>query len=281
MDPRLIILLTLIACITVPVSSPAQEPTREQLLEKIKRLKADVAKMSDQLEGTAKPINLGRTDFASVSASSVNGDRPLANKFYGVLNAFDDGENWHNNINYTYWLSQGALGACIEVRFDEPVNVTDLIIERGPICTPVFRFAKGGEEPYGPFTGALTLAGPIRGVTSVRLNFYDGGTNAGNLQVNEVRIMGYPPPGRKYNVTQPRLDLSEQAAVALAREEFREAGFSTMHVTTRSTTQQDSFEILFHHTIDEVDLFRVTIHRPTARVETKKLAKWTTIETDN
>ena len=42
---------------------------------------------------------------------------------YGVLNAFDDGDNWHNGINYTYRLTSRGSGEWIEVHFMRPVTV--------------------------------------------------------------------------------------------------------------------------------------------------------------
>jgi len=44
-------------------------------------------------DGDAALINLARLSIAEVSASDVNGSRPLDDGFYGVQNMFDDGQN--------------------------------------------------------------------------------------------------------------------------------------------------------------------------------------------
>src|SRR5687768_6548216 len=72
-------------------------------------------------------INLARTSIAAVSASSVNGTRAMDNRFYGVVNAFDDGNNWHDNINYSYWLANHGGNAVADVYFDVPVTVKSVI----------------------------------------------------------------------------------------------------------------------------------------------------------
>ena len=256
-------------------SAMSNEPTVAELKEQVRKLEEDVDKLSAALEGTAHPINLGRTDFAAVSAASTNGGRAPGNKFYGVRNAFDDGENWHNNINYSYWLSGGGLGMLIEVRFDHPVTVTGIALEGAPQCSLVFAFAKGGEEPHGQFTGEFKPPRPLHGVTRVRLNL---GDHTGNIQVSEIRVMGYPHPDVKYKVTQPRLLLDQRAAHAMAVEEFQQAGFAPYEAHPRAVEEMDRWEFTFRHQKDAVDIFHVTIFKKDSRVETKRLAKWTPIE---
>ena len=192
------------------VHTQGDEPTVAELQQQVRELQAEVEKLSAVLEGTARPINLGRTDFAAVSAASSNGGRSPGNKFYGIRNAFDGGENWHNNINYSYWLSAGGQSMYVEVRFDHPVTVTSILLDGGPACSPIFTFHKGGEEPHGKFSGEFKPPRPLHGVTGVRLNF---GDQTGNIQVNEIHVRGYPHPDVKYKVTRPRLILDERAAV--------------------------------------------------------------------
>ena len=62
------------------------------LKQRIHELEQAIRKLEAILEGTERPANLARTSLASVSASSVNGGRALDNVFYGILNAFDEGE---------------------------------------------------------------------------------------------------------------------------------------------------------------------------------------------
>jgi len=257
------------------LNARSDEPTVAELKEQVRVLQAEVDKLSAVLEGTAHPINLGRTDFAAVAAASTNGGRAPGNKFYGIRNAFDGGENWHNNINYSYWLSGGGLGMFIEVRFDHPVTVTGIVLEGAPQCSPVFSFAKGGEEPHGQFAGKFKPPRPLHGVTGVRLNL---GDQTGNIQVREIRVMGYPHPDVKYKVTRPRLILDERAAEAMARDEFQNAGFSPHHALPRVVEEMDRWEFTFRHQKDEVDIFHVTVFKKDSRVESKRLAKWTPIE---
>lgn len=47
------------------------------LLKEIDKLKRQVKALGEIIEGTAQPINLGRTSIAAVNASSVNGGRAL------------------------------------------------------------------------------------------------------------------------------------------------------------------------------------------------------------
>ena len=251
------------------------EPNVAQLQEQVRQLQAEVDKLSAVIEGTAKPINLGRTDFAAVSASSSNGGRTPANKFYGIRNAFDGGENWHNDINYSYWLSAGGQSIYVEVRFDHPVTVTSILLDGGPECSPVFTFHKGGEEPHGAFSGEFKPERPLHGVTGVKLSFAN---QVANIQVNEIHVMGYPHPDVKYKVTRPRLILDERAAQAMAVDAFGQAGFPPYQAHPRVVEEMDCWEFTFRHRDEEVDLFRVTVYKQDSRVETKRLAKWVPIE---
>jgi len=74
-------------------------------------------------------INLGTLKGTVVDASSVNGGRTLYNRFYGVRNLFDGGENLINGINYTYWLTDSASRHWIKLRFEAPVEVHLIMLE--------------------------------------------------------------------------------------------------------------------------------------------------------
>ena len=250
------------------------EPSPDELRQEIRQLKAEVEKLSAVVEGTAKPINLARTDFASVSSSGVNGGRPPSNKFYGVQNAFDGGEDRHDGINYSYWLSDGADSQFIDVHFDHPVTVTSAHVECGALTTPTFRFVKG-EDTHKAFVRNCKPEAPLRGVTSVRFAFAHA---ASNLRVHEIQVMGYPHPDVKYKVTRPRLRINEPGANALAVEKFLEAGFTMKDVSRRTMEHMDRWEIIFHHDVDDVDLFQVVAFKRQAKVETKRLAKFVPIE---
>ena len=183
--------------------------TQESGQAKIEELKGRIEVLEQQLdgleklvEGTAHPINLARTSLASVTASSVNGSRTMNNVFYGVLNAFDDGNNWHNSINYTYWLTGGDPRPWVDVKFDQPVSINTIVVEGGPTFSTQFEFAKGGDRHYLEADGQLKLDRALHGVKRVRLTFEQ---ESGNVQVHEIRVLGYVPPGWRYEVGTPRL----------------------------------------------------------------------------
>jgi hypothetical protein len=73
-------------------------------------------------------FNLANTSLATVSGSPVNGNRPIDNPYYGVLNLFDEGTHFINGLNYDYWLGEAPAPnpQWVEVRFSAPVTVTSL-----------------------------------------------------------------------------------------------------------------------------------------------------------
>jgi len=194
--------------------APAAAGELEDLKAENARLTALLEKLEAQLEGTAKPINLARTSLASVSVSSVNGGRSLANTFYGVLNLFDDGTNWHNGINYTSWLSSGEPEPWVDVHFDEPVVVHAVEVDGGPTYRVRLFYAGGGEE-------TADLRTPKAGVRAVRIAF-DAGERGGNVQVREIRVLGHAPEGVAVEARAPRIALGRSQALGVARERFEE-----------------------------------------------------------
>jgi len=246
--------------------------TRQQLLEENAALKRQVEQLSEIVEGTAHPINLGRTSLAAVTASSVNGSRTIDNQFYGARNAFDDGDNWINNLNYTYWLASGGAGNWVEVRFDNPITVKYILVESGPPFTTTFSFHKGGEETSPAATDRLDLKRPLHGVRRVRLTF---GGGRGNTRVHEIRIMGFPPPDAKYEVGRPRMLLDARTARLLAVDRFEQWRNSLGRgVAPKTEENADRYVTTFRHLETGVDLFRVTVWKKTSKVETEVLAKW-------
>ena len=152
---------------------------------------------------TAAGVNLARTSLASVSASSVNGGRGLDNVYYGVLNAFDDGSNWHKEINYTYWLSSpGDLQPWVEVSFDIPVDISAVVVEGGPRYSTMFIDSEGNKRHAPPVSSVLRLEQVVPGVAKVRLTFIKG---RGNVEVYEIRILGPRLRGATFEVCAPRI----------------------------------------------------------------------------
>ena len=156
-------------------------------------------------------INLARLSIARVSASSVNGDRPLDNPYYGVQNMFDDGRNWINGINYSYWLGEyNRPRQFVTVCFDVPVTVSKLVIEFENEPKPSHSEGQEHREyalqittikgktkdtdyydskSAAGFVSATTFPKPLRNVRQIKVllsGFYCP-------SIQEIRILGTPP----------------------------------------------------------------------------------------
>ena len=305
MRAALLGVLVIGASVVSPVALAGEgAPDAEAMRKRIAALEQTVRKLEGIVEGTAHPVNLGRTSLAAVRASSVNGARALDNKFYGVVNAFDGGVNWHNKINYTYWLSGGGPGQWIEVCFGHPVTVTSVAVDSGPGFTAQFAFAKGGEEirtmrpsaaelapprrpnplvDANPMVGGqpvqgspvLKLREPLHGVSKVRLLFRHG---QGNTRVNEVFVMGHIPPGVDYKVGRPRVLLTAPNAEATAREAF-DGWRAALTQGAMSRRQEDEQAIVITYSKGGLDLFRVTIRKKDGATTREALAGLSPVRT--
>lgn len=217
---------------------PNASPSRPQDLERrVAELEALNRELTSRLRGEGRPINLGRTRLASVSASSVNGRRSLADPYYGIRNAFDDGDHRIGDIQYSYWMSGNEARPWIEVRFEEPVVVESIAADIGSRFPAMgaavgypglaerkegsasFRakvlYVGGGEENFPPSEEKLDLEEPRAGVVGVRLTFEQT-----LLKVHDVRVMGHAPRGEPVEATLPRLELNATEALVTAREHF-------------------------------------------------------------
>ncbi len=251
----------------------AQDKSYQQLLDENAALQKQIKQLTELTEGKAHPINLGRTSLASVSASSVNGSRTFDNQYYGVRNAFDGGDNWINKINYTYWLASGDLGNWVEVHFDKPVTVKYILVEGGGAFTPTFYFHANGEETLPTTSGRLLLEQPLHGVRRVRLTFGKGGVNT---KVNEIRVMGFPPPGAKVEIRQPRMLLDTRSAQLLAVDRFNQWR-ATLGKCFAPRTEEfpDRYVTIFGRNKDAMNLYRVTVWKETSKIETEVLSELT------
>ena len=244
-----------------------------ELYRRLEQLENEVQALSAIVEGTGKPVNLGRTSLAAVTASSTNGGRAMHDKFYGIINAFDDGSNWHNNLNYTYWLAAGGTDQWTEVRFDSPVTVTSIHVEGNPGATSAWSarlsFAKGGEVSLSPENHDLKLPEPAHGVTALRLSFSQASPN---LLVNEIRIMGYVRPGTKYSEGRPRILVTRRSAQAIATQEYEEwrRGLASRCVT--NTIENDG-QFVVNYSIGGHAVFRVTVYKHDSSVIREALVK--------
>jgi hypothetical protein len=268
--------------------APADAPSKQEELGKqdkqakrIEQLEKELVVLSGIVEGTAKPINLGRTSLAAVNASSVNGTRALDNKFYGVVNAFDGGNNWHNNLNYTYWLTSGGLGQWAEVYFDKPVTVTSIHLNFGGRVQAGYSvkltFAKGGEKNVNVTGIDLNLSEPAHGVKSVRLSLTQ---SVSNTQVHEIQVMGHVGPKVKYKVQRPRILMNKYNASAIATaqyDQWREA------VVPRSNSkiQETDKQFIITYRIGGQNVLQVFISKIDGSVTRKPLVKLVPIDPDD
>lgn len=254
-----------------PVRS-AQEKKIAELEAQVAVLEASVEALGAVVEGTAHPVNLGRTSLARVSASSVNGDRSLANEYYGVLNAFDDGTNWVGSINYTYWLSGGEERPHIEVVFDHLVSVTSIVVEGGPAFSTRFDFANGGQQSHPMADDHLEFDSTVHGVTKVRLTFGLGESSL-NLKVHEVRIMGYVPPGVEYVEGRPRILVDERQARVIAEGAYRTwSGMLLPKATDPKVDTRDGTMTFTYHR-NGIDFIRVTVGMSSGEVKVEPLVR--------
>ena len=252
----------------------AKPQTTAQMQQEIARLNALVEQLRNQLKNepnSAAPINLGRTSLAAVSASSVNGNRDLANQYYGIPNAFDGGENWVNSLNYSSWLASGEASPWAEVAFDVPVTLSSISVDGGPPFSTQLFFAKGGEQNFPQTSGQLKLEKPLGDVSKVRLNFFGGG---GNLQVQEIRVLGFVPPQTKYETRKPRVLMTRQNAIAIAQNAHREWHAKLAPAAAPEVVEEGGEYILtFKHAVGNYPIFRVVLNQKTGAVSSQSLAE--------
>jgi len=241
----------------------------------VDELEAKIAKLEAVVEGTAQPVNLARTSLATVTASSVNGSRSLANGFYGIRNAFDDGRNVINGIHYTYWLSSGEPSPWAEVRFDVPVTIASIFVEGGADYTARLIYVKGGERDFGPSGSLLDLPQLQHGVSAVRLTF----RAAGNHRVDEIRVMGHARPGTVCEERAPRLLLDRHHALLAAKEALQEWRARQLSGLAEHTVEETEQAIVVTFLLAEVPVLRVTFDRATSEAKTEALARWVPIAT--
>jgi hypothetical protein len=264
-------ILSILIIISYPMSiiGADEPPTYEELQAQIAELEQENTILKEIVQGTAHPINLCRTSLASVTASSVNGSRSLNNIYYGILNAFDGGENWINNINYTYWLAMGGAGF-VEVYFDYPVSLTSISVEGAPPFITRISFPDGGEEQYAQVSEQLDFETPVHGVTRVRLTFEQ---DTGNLRVNEIQIFGFISPGVEYNIGTPRLFITARNAEVMAGSAYHDwiDMFLPYSNTPKIKEKQDKF--IFTYQKETMDILQITINKYTGEVATDELVE--------
>jgi hypothetical protein len=218
-------------------------------------------------EEPQRTINLGRTSLAAVTASSVNGDRAMDSPFYGILNAFDDGSNWRNGINYTQWLSNyHATGTYAEVRFDVPVTVTSIFTEGAPPFS-VRLTAEDGTEQVKNGKDSVAFNPAASKIRRVRLTFENN--SEGVVRVDEIRIMGLTSSETKYEVRPPRV-LPTERNLELAGDEAFTSWLYPYLSARKKTVRETDDSVVFVYFIEDVPVVRVTIDRRdgSKRIET-------------
>ncbi|MHC4471408.1 MAG: hypothetical protein ACYS99_10630 [Planctomycetota bacterium] len=270
----LTVALALVLVFSVPAfTAEDPEPDAASLKARVAELERALRKLEAVVEGTAKPVNLARTGLAAVTASSVNGSRSLANGFYGIRNAFDDGQNEINGLKYTYWLTSGEPSPWAEIRFDEPVSIASVFVTGGSSFTARLVYAKGGERDLGPARGGLEVRTVEHGVRAVRLTF----EGTGNLRVDEIRVMGHTHRDGPLEVRTPRLILDGRQALIVAKEAYaewraRELGGSP---DAKVEEGEQAFVVTFRR--DGVPVLRVVLDRATGETRTEALGRWVPI----
>jgi len=145
-------------------------------------------------------VNLARTNLATASVSSVNGNRSALNRYYGAANLFDGGNNPINHINYDYWLSEAdPKPHWVEVVFSKIVDIHALKIEVRETLQPtsfqmvvvIEGFVQNNGEPLGPFklsenSAYYALPEPLEKVKQIRLLF----DAPQNISLAEIEILG-------------------------------------------------------------------------------------------
>lgn len=249
--------------------------------ESLNELKEKIKVLESMIEGTAHPMNLARTSLAKVDASSVNGARMLNDVYYGIQNAFDDGQHWFADINYTYWLSSSETMPWIEIQFNYPVTITSVFVEQAPAFSTTFYFSQGGQTNFKAVKEQLTLESPTSGVNRVRLSFNKEDKNI--ISVSEVKILGYPPFNVEFNEGLPDLVVSDLKVLAQYEQrankifdDWKRTLLASDHLPRREETE-DSIMFIFGKG-NEIDFLRVTIDKETHLETIEELVQLITVD---
>jgi hypothetical protein len=130
----------------------------------------------------------------------VNGNRPLDEQYYGILNLFDNGRHIINNINYTYWLTDAAPQHWIKLSFDRAVDISSVVIETTGSHIPQnfgFKMSRADNEHLQtlkhfssiPIKGSVTsydLPRPVEDVHEIEILF----PGPEMIEVAEVYVYG-------------------------------------------------------------------------------------------
>lgn len=237
---------------------------------------------SSEVASMDERVNLGRTSLASVVASSVNGDRSMDNRFYGILKAFDDGGKPEDNgITYSNWLAQaGDTRPWVEVRFDEPVMVQSLVIEGGPAFRAELTLSGGEVEYVAKGEAVRKLEKLYKGVKAVRLTFEPSEKEAaaGPVRVDEIRVLGFVPKEVKYTVGDPRLLVTARTAELATKDAFRVWQAKMLGEGVKAETKETKEAFVTTYRKGDVELLRVVVRKSDGKVTMDTLAKLEPVE---
>ncbi len=174
-------------------------------------------------EYSDETVDLGRLSIARVSASSVNGNRSLDNKFYGILNLFDDGKNFINNINYTNWMTDPELKHWVKIRFksyvcleyvtveqivnDEKRRVRGFAVTVAKLNNNVRKVIKRYDSTkVEGFRKTFKLPKPVKDINEITIVF----NGPRLIDVSELYVMGKVKKGIKVDKSGPLIEMSKK-----------------------------------------------------------------------
>ena len=170
-------------------------------------------------------IDISRLSITHVSASSVNGNRQLNDEFYGVLNLFDNGNNYIKGINYSYWFSDAESQHWVKLSFDKPVMINSVVVETTGKRRPKeysldFSQISGDSKNTIKYLESIPIKGlrtvnelkrPIINVSEIQINF--PGPEA--VEISEIRVLGKVLDDIEPTLQVPKIGLSKVSERAL------------------------------------------------------------------
>lgn len=170
-----------------------------------------------QTQNEQSGIDVARLNITHVGASSVNGDRTLGDPFYGLQNLFDSGKD----KDYSSWVTDPAAEHWITFVFDEPVEVSTVVLEASGDNRPkdfsleVVSFSVDSEQTPEyfksiPVSGSVTtyqFKKPVKNIGQLTIKF--PGPNM--IEISEIRILGKVLSDIKVVEQKPALGLLKAA----------------------------------------------------------------------
>ncbi|GEM_PF-2707464 len=219
-------------------------------------------------------FNVARTSLSEVSASSVNGNRSLSNRYYGIPNAFDHGTNWIDGMNYSTWVSDpGDPNPWAEVHFRSPVEIHSLVVEGVPSCYADVVAMDGTVTRLRPFAHYVNLLEPVGNIEKVKF-YFTVLVGDSMVQVDEIQVLGAFQKGMTWEESTPRLIPDRRAFDLSADNAFRDWLYPMITNKAREVMETDS-SILYTYFLENVPTFQVEIDRSSGKMNSRMLLKQT------